>query len=305
MEGGIYVKQRKKASSFKRREHRIGLLFIAPMYLQFIVFTLFFMGYSLYMSFTDWNIVADTRNFIAFENFVRIIKDPIFWKSVGNTVFLMIGIPIGMFLALLMAMALNRKLPGKTIYRVIVYLPAVTSAMAIVILWRFIYNAEYGVINLVIHQLTGKAGPNWLGDPAMVKIALIIMGIWRGVGSTMILFLAGLQNVPRDYYEVVDVEGGNGLHKFRYVTLPMLSSVTFYVLITGVIGGLQAFGDQFIMTGAGPEHSAITIVYYLWQKGFAEYDMGAASAVSWIVAVMIFVVTLIQFRLSNRWVYED
>lgn len=299
------MKQRKKASSFKRREHRIGLLFIAPMYLQFIVFTLFFMGYSLYMSFTDWNIVADTRNFIAFENFVRIIKDPIFWKSVGNTVYLMIGIPIGMFLALLMAMALNRKLPGKTIYRVIVYLPAVTSAMAIVILWRFIYNAEYGVINLVIRQLTGKAGPNWLGDPAMVKIALIIMGIWRGVGSTMILFLAGLQNVPRDYYEVVDVEGGNGLHKFHYVTLPMLSSVTFYVLITGVIGGLQAFGDQFIMTGAGPEHSAITIVYYLWQKGFAEYDMGAASAVSWIVAVMIFVVTLIQFRLSNRWVYED
>ena len=299
------MKQRNIASSLKRREHRIGLLFIAPMYLQFIVFTLFFMGYSLYMSFTDWNIVADTRNFIAFENFVRIIKDPIFWKSVGNTVYLMIGIPIGMFLALLMAMALNRKLPGKTIYRVIVYLPAVTSAMAIVILWRFIYNAEYGVINLVIRQLTGKAGPNWLGDPAMVKIALIIMGIWRGVGSTMILFLAGLQNVPRDYYEVVDVEGGNGLHKFRYVTLPMLSSVTFYVLITGVIGGLQAFGDQFIMTGAGPEHSAITIVYYLWQKGFAEYDMGAASAVSWIVAVMIFVVTLIQFRLSNRWVYED
>ncbi|MBQ8802943.1 MAG: sugar ABC transporter permease [Tyzzerella sp.] len=299
------MKKRKKVSSFKRREHLTGLLFIAPMYLQFLVFTLFFLGYSLYMSFTDWNIVAGTKNFIAFENFVQILKDPIFWKSVWNTVYLMIGIPIGMFLALLMAMALNRKLPGKTIFRVSVYLPAVTSAMAIVILWRFIYNAEYGVINLVIQQLTGEAGPNWLGDPAMVKISLIIMGVWRGVGNTMILFLAGLQNVPRDYYEVVDVEGGNSLHKFRYVTLPMLSSVTFYVLITGVIGGLQAFGDQFIMTGAGPEHSAITIVYYLWQKGFAEYDMGGASAVSWIVAVMIFVVTLIQFKLSNRWVYED
>lgn len=299
------MKERKKISAFKKRERRTSLLFIAPMYVQFVVFTLFFLGYSLYMSFTDWNIVAGTKNFIAFDNFVQIVNDPIFWKSVWNTIYLMIGIPIGMVLALLMAMALNRKLPGKTIFRVSVYLPAVTSAMAIVLLWRFIYNAEYGVINLVIQQLTGKAGPNWLGDPAMVKISLIIMGVWRGVGSTMILFLAGLQNVPQDYYEVVDVFGGNGWHKFRYVTVPMLSSVTFYVLITGVIGGLQAFGDQFIMTGAGPEHSAITIVYYLWQKGFAEYDMGAASAVSWIVAVVIFIVTLIQFKLSKRWVYEN
>ncbi len=299
------MKKRKKISAFKKKERRTALLFITPMYVQFIVFTLFFLGYSLYMSFTDWNIVAGTKNFIAFDNFVQILEDPIFWKSVWNTVYLMIGIPIGMVLALLMAMALNRRLPGKTIFRVSVYLPAVTSAMAIVLLWRFIYNAEYGVINLVIQQLTGKAGPNWLGDPFMVKISLIIMGVWRGVGSTMILFLAGLQNVPKDYYEVVDVSGGNAWHKIRYVTLPMLSSVTFYVLITGVIGGLQAFGDQFIMTGAGPEHSAITIVYFLWQKGFAEYDMGAASAVSWIVAVVIFIVTLIQFKLSKRWVYED
>lgn len=299
------MKARRQISSFKKKERRTALFFIAPVYAQFLIFTLFFLGYSLYMSFTDWNIVAGTKNFIAIDNFIQIVKDPIFWKSVWNTIYLMIGIPIGMILALLMAMALNRRLPGKTIFRVSVYLPAVTSAMAIVLLWRFIYNAEYGVINLVIQQLTGKAGPNWLGDPDMVKISLIIMGAWRGVGSTMILFLAGLQNVPQDYYEVVDVFGGNSWHKFRYVTIPMLSSVTFYVLITGVIGGLQAFGDQFIMTGAGPEHSAITIVYYLWQKGFAEYDMGAASAVSWIVAVVIFIVTLIQFKLSKRWVYED
>lgn len=299
------MKNKKKISSFKRREHRTGLLFIAPMYAQFFIFTLFFLAYSLYMSFTDWNIVAGTKNFIGFQNFLSILKDPIFWKSVWNTVYLMLGIPIGMFLALLIAIALNRKLPGKTFFRVSVYLPAVTSAMAIVILWRFIYNAEYGVINLLIQQLTGKSGPNWLGDPDMVKISLIIMGVWRGLGNTMILFLAGLQNIPKEYYEVIDVEGGNAFHKFRYTTLPMLSSVTFYVLITGIISGLQAFGDQFILTGAGPEHSAITIVYYLWQKGFAEYDMGMASAVSWIVAVMIFVVTLIQFKLSNRWVFED
>lgn len=299
------MEQSKKLSSFKRRERRTGLLFITPMYIQFIVFTLFFFGYSLYMSFTNWNIVEGTKTFIGFANFIEIVNDPIFWKSMGNTVYLMMGIPIGMFLSLLIAMALNRKLPGKTFFRVAVYLPAVTSAMAIAILWRFIYDAEYGVINLAIYQLTGEAGPNWLGDPDMIKISLIIMGIWKGLGGNMLLFLAGLQNVPKEYYEVMDVEGGNAFHKFRYVTLPMLSPVIFYILIISVIGGLQAFGDQFVMTGVGPEHSAITIVYYLWEKGFTEYDMGAACAVSWILAIVIFIITLIQFKTSESWVYED
>jgi multiple sugar transport system permease protein len=259
---------------------------------------------ALYMSVTDWNILMGTKNFIGLSNFKVILQDPLFWKSLGNTVYLMIGIPVGMFFALLIAIALNRKLAGKNIFRVCIYLPAVTSAVAIVVLWRYIYNAEYGLLNLMIEKLTGLPGLNWLGDPAMVKISLIIMGVWKGLGHTMVLFLAGLQNVPTDYYEVIDVEGGNSLQKFRYVTLPMLSPVIFYVIITKVIAGLQAFGDQFIMTGTGPEHSAITVVYYLYQKGFAEYNMGAACAVSWILAIMIFVVTMIQFKGSNRWVYQ-
>ena len=157
----------------------------------------------------------------------------------------------------------------------------------------------------MIEQLTGHAGPDWFCDPAMVKISLIIMGVWRGVGDMMLMFLAGLQNIPADYYEVMDIEGGNAVHKFRYVTLPMLSPVIFYMIITKIIGGLQAFSDQFVMTGVGPEYSAITIVYYLWQKGFSEYNMGAACAVAWVVATVIFVMTLIQFKLSKRWVYEE
>lgn len=293
-----------KKSSLRRKERITGLLFITPIFLKVVVFTFFFMFYALYMSVTDWNILMGTKNFIGLSNFKDILQDSLFWKSLGNTVYLMLGIPVGMFLALLIAIALNRKLPGKNIFRVCIYLPAVTSAVAIVVLWRYIYNAEYGLLNLMIEKLTGLPGLNWLGDPAIVKISLIIMGVWKGLGHTMVLFLAGLQNVPTDYYEVIDVEGGNSLQKFRYVTLPMLSPVIFYVIITKVIAGLQAFGDQFIMTGTGPEHSAITVVYYLYQKGFAEYNMGAACAVSWILAIMIFVVTMIQFKGSNRWVYQ-
>lgn len=299
------MERRKKASSFKRKERITSLLFIAPMYLQFLIFTLFFLGYSFVMGFTDWNVVQGTKTFVGIENFIECLTDPIFWKSVWNTIYLMIGLPIGMFISLLVAMALNRGLPGTTLFRVAVYLPAVTSSVAIAVLWRFIYDAEYGIINLFLYQLTGEAGPNWLGDPAMVKISLVIMGVWSGLGGNMLLFLAGLQNVPKEYYEVMDVEGGNVFHKFRYVTLPMLSPVIFYMLITGVIGGLQAFGMQFMMTGVGPEHSAITIVYYLWEKGFAQFDMGGACAVAWIVAILIFVITLIQFKGSKSWVYED
>ena len=256
------------------------------------------------MSFTNWNIVAGTKSIVGFDNYIQLFRDSLFWKSVLNTVYLMIGIPIGMIFSLLLAMALNRKMPGKKVFRVIVYLPAVSSMVAIALLWRWIYNSEYGVLNLMIRQLFGAQGPGWLTDPSWVKISLIIMGIWHGVGATMILFLAGLQNVPKDYYEVVDVNGGNSFHKFWYVTMPMLTPVSFYVLITGVIGGLQAFGDQFIITGVGPEHSAITIVYYLWEKGFVSRDMGLACSVSWILSIGIMIVTLIQFKCSNKWVYD-
>lgn len=298
------MQQRGRVSKLRRSERRAGLAFIAPIFLQFTVFFLFFMGYSLYMSMTDWNILEGTENFIGLENFKKILEDPLFWKSMGNTIYLMIGIPVGMILAMLLALALNRKMRGKTIYRVIVYLPAVTSTVAIALLWRWIFNAEYGILNMIIQQITGKPGPNWLGDPAMVKITLILLGVWRGLGNTMLLFLAGLQNVPKEYYEVVDVAGGNAWHKLRYVTLPMMSPTYFYVIITGVIGGLQAFGDQFIITGLGPEHSAMTVVYYLYQKGFTEYNMGAACAVAWLLSLFIMAVTLIQFKMSNRWVYD-
>lgn len=289
----------------RKTERRCGLLFITPLYLQFFIFLLFFMGYSLYMSFTNWNIIAGTKMAIGFDNYITLFRDPLFWKSVGNTFYLMLGVPVGMFLALMMAMALNRKTPGSKIFRVLVYLPAVSSMVAIALLWRWIYNSEYGVLNLIIRQLFNVQGPNWLNDAHWVKFSLIVIGIWRGVGSTMILFMAGLQNIPRDYYEVVDVDGGNAFHKFRYITLPFLTPVSFFILITSVIGGLQAFGDQFIITGVGPEHSAITIVYYLWEKGFVSRDMGYACAVSWALSVGILIATLIQFKFSNKWVYDS
>ena len=163
------MKKKGNGSRLNRSERRAGLLFITPIYLQFIVFFLFFMGYSLYMSLTDWNILEGTQNFIGLQNFNLILNDPLFWKSLWNTVFLMLGIPIGMIFAMMMALALNRKLVGKTVYRVILYLPAVSSTVAIALLWRWIYNAEYGVLNMLIEQIFGVKGPSWLGDSGTAR----------------------------------------------------------------------------------------------------------------------------------------
>ena len=322
------MKKKGSGGKLNRAERRAGLLFIAPIYLQFIVFFLFFLGYAIVMSLTNWNILYDTRDFIGLENFVTVLTDPLFWKSMGNTLFLMIGIPIGMVLAMLAALALNRKMVGKTFYRVILYLPAVSSTVAIALLWRMIFNAETGVVNLLLQQagdylgnfinwinvanvealgqlaqkLIDLQGPRWLNDPVMLKVTLIILGVWRGAGNTMLLFLAGLQNISKEYYEVVDVFGGNSLHKLRYVTLPMMTPTYFYVIITGVIGGLQAFGDQFII--APGNYDSMTVVYYLWETGMTNYNMGGACAVALILSAIIFVVTLIQFKISKNWVYD-
>lgn len=300
------MKQAKKLSPFRRKERIMGLIFISPLYVSLCVFSIGFVIYSFFMGFTDWNVVQGTKEFVGFQNYIEALTDPLFYKSIKNTLIMtLMSMPTGLFFSLMIALALNRGIKGTTFYRVAVYLPVVTSAVALAILWRYIFDAEYGILNMAISSLTGHAGPNWLGDPAYVKPALSIMGVWGGLGGNMVLFLAGLQNVPKEYYEVMDVEGGNVFQKFRYVTLPMLSPVLFYMLITGTIGALQAMGNSFLMTGVGPEYSALTIMYYLWQKGFANYDMGGASAVSWLMGTVIMIISIVNFKTSSRWVYEE
>lgn len=293
-----------KMGKQEKKEAMYGYLFISALVIQFLVFVLGALIYSLYASFTDWNLLK-AKEFIGFDNYLAIFKDKQFWQAAYNTVFLMIGIPIGMCLSLLLALAMNRKMRGIKIFRVIYYLPGISSAVAIALLWKWIYQSDYGILNNILNSVFGIKGPNWLGDAVYVKPALIIMGVWRGLGGGAILYLAGLQNIDSSLYEAVEIDGGNAFHKLRHITLPLLTPMSFYLVITGVIGGLQAFGDTLIMfTGGGPEYSGATVVYYLWQKAFNNYEMGYACAVSWLLAVSIFIITLIQFKVSNKWVYE-
>lgn len=295
------VKPRK--SALYKKESRAALLFILSPLVGYLLFVLYPFFYSIYASFTTWNGLG-VQNFIGLENYIRLISDEYFHKSLYNTLFMMLGIPIGLLLSLLLAMGLNRGIPGTTTFRVIYYIPVISSLAAISVLWQWAYNGDYGLVNQFL-SIFGIDGPNWLQNKGTVKPALIIMAVWKGLGFTMLLYLAALQSVPKMYYEAADLDGANGFQRFIHITWPMVKPVTFFLVITNVIGGAQMFTEINIMTPTGgPEYSSATVVFYIWQKAFNNLQMGYASAMSVVLGAIIFIVTLIQFRMNDKSSFE-
>lgn len=240
--------------------------------------------------------------FIGLENYVELFQDERFWKSLWNTFYYMIGIPIGMVWAFSLALAFNRDMPGVKVFRVIYYIPVVSSIVAVSILWRWLYNGDYGLLNQFLWWAFKIKGPNWMYNTETVKAGITAMMVWKGVGFTTLLYLAGLQNLPKSYFEAAVVDGANSWVIFRKITFPLLKPISFFIMITGVIGGAQLFVEPQIMTDfGGPEYSAATIVYYIWEKAFSSADAkGYACAAAWVLAVIIFVVTAIQFKLGPK-----
>ncbi|MGO1354666.1 MAG: carbohydrate ABC transporter permease [Brachybacterium tyrofermentans] len=285
-----------------RPERFWGRIFIAPPVIGFALFALAPLLFSLYAAFTHWNGLSAPL-FSGFSNISRMAGDPQFWQSLGNTLFLMLGVPIGLALSLALALALNRRMPGRAAFRVIYYLPGVSSVAAIAILWQWALNGDFGLVNQLLATV-GIDGPNWLAEKMWVKPALIIMGVWKGIGFSTLLYLAALQSVPRTLLEAAMLDGAGALLRFRHVTLPMLSPVTFFLVVTGIIGGAQMFAEINIMTPTGgPEFGSATIVWYIWQQGFQNLQLGYATAMSLVLGLMIFLVTAIQFYLNSRNVF--
>ncbi|WP_245308241.1 carbohydrate ABC transporter permease [Halalkalibacter urbisdiaboli] len=290
-------------NALKKRQSMLAYLFILPLLIQFVVFTSGPMIYSIYISLTEWNILQPAT-FVGLSNYITIFSDAKFWKSLWNTAVYLLGVPIGLFLSLIIAIWMNQGIKGTATYRVIYYLPAISSLVAVTILWQWIYNTDYGLMNYFL-GLFGIEGPSWIRNEAFVKPAIIIMGIWKGIGITIIFYLAALQNVPKQLYEAAEIDGANFLHKFRFVTLPLLTPITFFLIITGIINTLQIFVEiQIMLPDGGPNYAAASVVFYLWQKAFVYYEMGYASALAWVLGIIMFIVTYIQFKLSNRWVHE-
>lgn len=242
-------------------------------------------------------------NFCGLENYIAIFHDEKFWKCLLTTIIYLIGIPIGMILGLVIAMGMNRKIPGIRVLRTMYYVPVVSSLVAISILWAWVYNYDYGLLNSIIKALMGMHGPNWLGDEFWVKVAMIIFMVWKGLGTSIILYLAGLQNIPRNYYEAAAIDGANWFQKFKNITLPLISPVTFYILITSLIGGFQVFVEVQVMTNkGGTNYSAATVVYYLYEKAFSNGQLGYGCALAVILAIIIFIITAINFKGQDKWV---
>lgn len=232
-------------------------------------------------------------------------RDPGFWEGLYNTCYMLLGIPISMAIALLLAMALNQKIHGKSIYRMLYYLPVVLPIAATSLIWMWIYNPEFGILNYGLDLLGLPSNLKWLQDRHLVKPALMIMGIWGGLGYQMLIFLAGLQGIPAQLYEAAKIDGAGLWARFRYVTWPSLTPTTFFLLVTGMIGGFQVFAQPYIMTAGGPYTASTTVVMVIWRNAFRDLQMGYASAQAWTLGALIMVITLVNFLLARRWVYLE
>jgi len=301
------MKSNIKLSKMARSEERWAWLFIASPFIGFLLFMAYPIIFAVIASMSKWTgINSLAKSMCGLDNYINIAKDPKFWKSLGTTVIYMIGIPIGMFLGLFIAMGLNRKIPGSRLLSTMYYVPVVSSLVAVSILWTWVFNYDYGLFNTIIKVLTGLHGPNWLGDEGAVKVALIIFMVWKGLGSSVILYLAGLRNIPRDYYEAATIDGANSWQTFKSVTLPLISPVSFYIIITSLIGGFQVFVEVQVMTGnGGTNYSAATIVYYLFDKAFKNQQLGYGCALAVILGIIIFIITAINFKYQDKWVNTD
>lgn len=292
-----------KLSSAAARETLTAYTFLLPNLLGFLLFTSIPVMASLILSFVEWDLLSWPPKFVGFNNFIELMRDPFFWKYCANTVYMMASIPLSMGSSLLLAIALNQKLKGIVFYRTVYFLPTLCSGVAIYMLWRLIYNPEFGVLNGFIAKFgeilhIPLRGPQWLTDETWAKPALIIMGVWQSVGGyNMILYLAALQGVPRDLYDAAEVDGANAWQKFWAVTWPQISPTTFFIAIMSIIGGFQAgFDPAYIMTGGGPNGSTTTIIYYLYNNAFQWHNMGYAAAIAWVLFLIVFVFTMLQWR---------
>jgi multiple sugar transport system permease protein len=281
----------------------LGLLFVSPWLIGFALFTVYPVLATLYLSFTDYRVLSPPR-WVGWANYRDLLTDTeTFWPSLGNTLYLFIELPLALALGLALALLLNQKLRGMAWYRTLFYLPSIVPVIANAMLWLWLLNPEYGLINAGLRALHLPA-PGWLASPVWSKPALIVMDLW-GVGGSMIIYLAALQGIPLALYEAAELDGANAWQRLRHITLPGISPVLFFNLIMGVIGTFQYFTQTFVMTRGGPDKSTLFYALYLYQNAFQYFRMGTACAMAWLLFLLTLTATLLVFKTSARWVYYE
>ena len=275
---------------------------IAPMFLGLGIFFYLSLGISFFISFSKWDVLTSPE-WVGLQNYIYLFKDPVFQKTLWNTVrYALMVVPLGMIVSLTLALALNTKIRFQKIYRLIYFLPVLTMPVTISIIWKWIYNPDFGPLNQFLH-LFGFGRLLWLSDVNLAMPALVLMDIWMGSGYGMIIYLAGLQNIPREFYEAAEVDGANYWQKLFYITLPLLTPTLFFSMVTSLISAFQVFDIVYTMTKGGPQESTRSMVYTIFDNGFHFFKMGLASAAAWILFAIILVVTIIQLRSQDKWVH--
>lgn len=280
---------------------RAGYAFVLPSFLHLALFFLIPLGFSLWLSFHDWR-GLNTRNppFVGLENYAFMLGDQRWWNAVLNTLYYtFVSVPLGMAVSLGIAMLMNLKVPGVYLFRAIFFIPVITSWVAVSVVWLWMLDGNLGLLNYGL-SLLGIDGPDWLTNPRTAMLALILIATWKGAGFQMIIWLAGLQGIPREMYEAAIVDGATRWQRFRFVTLPLLAPTTFFLLITGVIGSFQVFTPVFVLTKGGPLGSTDVAVYRIYQRAFVNFDFGYASALAWVLFAFIFLATLVQLAYMRR-----
>lgn len=300
----------------QRRNLAKGLAFVSPWLIGFAVFTAYPVAVSFYFSLCYFDGIT-RPHFVGIENYSALLRDPLFWKSLWNTAFFVaLWVPLGLAFCLAAAILLNQGVRGQSIFRTLYYIPSITPIVAVSVLWMWVFQPTFGLINsslsgmfaavnsglAVVHIPLKLTLPGWLTDPAWAKPAIVIMTIW-GMGNTVLIFLAGLQEVPRQLYESAEIDGAGMLARFRHITLPMLSPVIFFNVIIGIIGGFQVFTQSYVMTRGGPNDATLFYAYHLFNNAFRFFNMGYASAMAWVLFVIVMLCTWMVFRSSARWVY--
>ncbi len=286
----------------ERRNLIKGILFTSPWLIGFSVFVLYPVIMSIYYSFCYYSVLQSPR-FVGLLNYKDLFTDYIFWKSLWNTFYYVaFMIPLGLITSLGLAMLLNTKARGMALYRLIFFIPSLVPMVAGSILWMWIFNGEYGLLNNLLIKIGITNPPNWLMDIRFAKSAIVIMSLW-GLGQMIVIYLAGLQDVPVSLVESADLDGANWFGRLRHITIPMISPVIYFNVVIAVIGSFQVFAQPYIMTGGGPQRSTTFYSLYLFQTAFEDFRMGYASAMAWILFVIILVLTLFITRASREKVY--
>ena len=292
-----------RLSQLARTEERAAWLFLLPSLVLFLAFTAAPVIWAFLISFTHWDLFT-APHFAWLDNYVALANDPIFRQVLGNTgVFVAAAVPLEMVLGLVCALGLNRNIRGQTALRVVYFLPVVTSTVAAALVWAWLFNSNFGLINDALSLLGVADLPKWLASSRWAMPAVITVFVWQNLGYAMVIFLAGLQNIRPDVYEAAALDGATGWSRFWHITLPLLSPMTFFVLIISIISSFQVFDLVFVMTKAGPSNATNTLVYFIYQNGFVFYQMGYSSAAAMVLFLIVLVLTLIQYRLQDRWVH--